>query len=172
MSTPHLVQISSDKPASSSIGRYRLIADIGRGGMSDVFLAVTSGSEATAGFQKLLVVKLLRADLAEEPEFVKMFMDEARLAARLNHPNVVQTIEVGQDGERFFLAMEYLEGQPLHRLVQRTGDDFKLSFGMRLPILARALAGLEYAHELKDYHGAPLNVVHRDVSPANLFVTY
>jgi serine/threonine protein kinase/ABC-type branched-subunit amino acid transport system substrate-binding protein len=172
MNGPHLVQITPPRPMSGRIGRYRPIASIGRGGMSEVYLAVTSGTEAAAGFQKLLVLKLLRQEMAEEPEFVKMFMDEARLAARLNHPNVVQTIEVGQDGDRFFLAMEYLEGQPLHRIVHRSGKDFKLTFGMRLGILGSALAGLEYAHELRDYNGTPLNVVHRDVSPANLFVTY
>lgn len=172
MNGPQLAQIAPPRSMSGRIGRYRPIASIGRGGMSEVYLAVTSGTEAAAGFQKLLVLKLLRPEMAEEPEFVKMFMDEARLAARLNHPNVVQTIEVGQDGDRFFLAMEYLEGQPLHRIVHRSGKDFKLTFGMRLGILGSALAGLEYAHELKDYDGTPLNVVHRDVSPANLFVTY
>ncbi len=172
MSGPQLVQLTPQEPASPNIGRYRPIADIGRGGMSEVYLAVASGSDVAAGFQKLLVLKLLKPELAEEPEFVKMFMDEARLAARLNHPNVVQTLEVGQDGHRFFIAMEYLEGQPLHRIIQRSSKEFMLTFGMRLAIVRSTLAGLEYAHELKDYNGEPLNVVHRDVSPANLFVTY
>src|SRR5688572_8617126 len=88
-------RMKSVKPASPYVfGRYRLIANIGRGGMADVYLAVTEGVETPAQFQKLLVIKMLKRELCDDAEFVKMFLDEARLAARLNHPNVVQTIEV------------------------------------------------------------------------------
>jgi serine/threonine protein kinase/ABC-type branched-subunit amino acid transport system substrate-binding protein len=153
-------------------GRHRLIADIGRGGMADVYLAVTEGTEAAAQFQKLLVIKMLRRELGEDPEFVRMFLNEARLAARLNHPNIVQTLEVGNAGGRYFLAMEYLEGQPLHRVCRNDDARSNLSLAMRLHILVQALGGLHYAHERKDYDGSPLDIVHRDVSPSNLFVTY
>jgi serine/threonine protein kinase/ABC-type branched-subunit amino acid transport system substrate-binding protein len=153
-------------------GRYRLIADIGRGGMSDVYLAVTEGVEAAAQFQKLLVIKLLKRELGEDPEFVKMFLNEARLAARLNHPNIVQTIEIGNAGSRYFLAMEYLEGQPLHRVFRNPEARENLSLAMRLHIIVQTLGGLHYAHERSDYDGSPLDIVHRDVSPSNLFVTY
>ncbi len=103
---------------SQPLRRYRLIAEVGRGGMADVFLAVVQGP---AGFNKLVVIKKARAELALDPEFMAMFLDEARLAARLNHPNVVQTHEVGQEGDRYFIAMEYLDGQPLNLIRARAG---------------------------------------------------
>src|SRR5688572_2345608 len=159
-------------PAPNVFGRYRLIADIGRGGMSDVYLAVTEGTEAAAQFQKLLVIKMLKRELGEDPDFVKMFLNEARLAARLNHPNIVQTIEIGNAGGRYFLAMEYLEGQPLHRVFRNADARENLSLAMRLHILVQALGGLHYAHDRTDYDGSPLDIVHRDISPSNLFVTY
>lgn len=151
-----------------SIGRYELIAPLGEGGMARVFLAVSRGP---AGFNKLVVIKVVKPELLDQPDFTEMFFDEARLAARLNHPNVVQTYEVGADGAHHFLTMEFLEGQPLSRVIERLGRD-----GIPLPehlwILTKVLAGLHYAHELCDFDGSPLNVVHRDVSPANVFVTY
>jgi serine/threonine protein kinase/ABC-type branched-subunit amino acid transport system substrate-binding protein len=159
-------------PVPNVFGRYRLIGDIGRGGMSDVYLAVTEGIEAAAQFQKLLVIKMLKRELGEDPDFVKMFLNEARLAARLNHPNIVQTLEIGNAGGRYFLAMEYLEGQPLHRVFRNADARDNLSLAMRLHILVQALGGLHYAHERTDYDGSPLDIVHRDISPSNLFVTY
>jgi serine/threonine protein kinase/ABC-type branched-subunit amino acid transport system substrate-binding protein len=155
-----------------AFGRYRLIAAIGRGGMSNVFLAVTEGARAAAQFQKLLVLKVLNQELGEDPEFVRMFLNEARLAARLNHPNIVQTIEVGNAGNQHFLAMEYMEGQPLHRVLHSDEAHSRLTLSMRLYILIQALGGLHYAHERRGYDGGPLDIVHRDISPSNLFVTY
>src|SRR4051794_19400998 len=137
--------------------------------MAEVYLAVVRGP---AGFNKLVVIKQIRPQLADDPEFLGMFLDEARLAARLSHPNVVQTNEVGQEGNRYFIAMEYLEGQALNRLAYRLqkGDGFSLS--MHVKVLIDALGGLHHAHELVDYNGSPLGVVHRDVTPHNVFVTY
>lgn len=149
--------------------RYQLIATLGHGGMADVFLAVLRGP---AGFNKLQVIKRLRPNLAEEPEFVNMFMDEARLAARLNHPNVVQTNEVGEIRGRPYIAMEYLDGQGLNRIVHRAGYTQKLPLPFYLSLASQVLAGLEHAHTLKDYDGKPLEVVHRDISPHNIIVTY
>ena len=165
-----MVPPDSMTPASSRLGPYRLIACLGHGGMADVHLAV-SVAEATR-FQKLLVVKLLKPELGAEPEFIEMFLDEARLAARLNHPNVVHTLEVAQDRGRYFIAMEYLEGQPLNRILRSAEAMSGLDMATRLTLLLRALAGLDYAHELVDYDGTPLNVVHRDVSPGNILVGY
>jgi serine/threonine-protein kinase len=152
---------------AQALRKYRLIAEIGRGGMADVYLAVVQGP---AGFNKLVVIKKTRTELALDPEFLAMFLDEARLAARLNHPNVVQTHEVGQDGERYFIAMEYLDGQPLNRIRARAGASFGVT--MQVRVIVDTLAGLHHAHELCDFDGTPLGVVHRDATPQNVFVTY
>jgi len=155
---------------SIMLGKYRLLAELGHGGMAQVYLALAKG---VAGFNKLVVVKKIHTDLAEDPDFVNMFLEEARLAARLNHPNVVQTNEVDHDGKRYFIAMEYLEGQTLNRIFNRMGRDPKLlPLGHRLRLVADALAGLHYAHELCDFDGTPLEVVHRDITPHNIFVSY
>ena len=154
----------------AAAGKYRFIAALGHGGMADVYLAVAIGP---AGFNKLLVIKRLRQSLEGDPAVREMFLDEARLAARLNHRNVVQTNEVGLVDEQYFLAMEYLDGQPLHRVFARARQDKRaVPLGVALHILCDALAGLQYAHDLADYDGSPLRVVHRDVSPQNVFVTY
>src|SRR5689334_22978828 len=166
-----MMQEQQGTPAAgaNSLGKYRLIAELGHGGMAEVYLAVVRGP---AGFNKLVVVKQIRPQLAEDPEFLTMFLDEARLAARLNHPNVVQTNEVGQEGRRYFIAMEYLEGQPLNRIVNRTAKEGLLTPALYVRILIDALNGLHYAHELADFDGTPLMVVHRDMTPHNVFVTY
>jgi eukaryotic-like serine/threonine-protein kinase len=153
----------------NTFGKYRLIAELGHGGMADVYLAVVQGP---AGFSKLQVIKQLRPHLADEPDFVRMFLDEARLAARLNHPNVVQTNEVGQEGRRHYLSMEYLDGQSFHRLIHRSSKQRPMPLSMHLRVIADVLTGLHHAHELADFDGTPLSVVHRDVSPHNVFVTY
>ncbi len=155
--------------SENELDKYRVIAKLGRGGMSDVYLAATRGP---AGFSKLLVVKILQEELARTGEFLAMFRDEARLAARLNHPNVVQTYEVGESEGRHFISMEYLEGQPLHQVIQRFEKRSLLDLGVVLRIGIDALSGLHYAHELRDFDGTPLGVVHRDITPQNIFVTY
>ncbi|MFS8067201.1 MAG: serine/threonine-protein kinase, partial [Byssovorax sp.] len=144
-------------------------AELGHGGMAEVFLAVVCGP---AGFNKLLVIKQIRPQLAEEPDLLGMFLDEARLAARLNHRNVVQTNEVGQQDGRYFIAMEYLEGQPLNRVLHRFQKVGGLPLGQRLRVVSEVLAGLHHAHEVTDYDGTPLGVVHRDITPHNIFITY
>ena len=157
--------------AAGALGKYQLIAELGHGGMAEVFLALAAGP---ANFNKLAVIKQIRPQFAEDAEFLTMFLDEARLAARLNHPNVVQTNEVGADDGRYFISMEYLEGQPLNRILSRMAQEqsAELTLGMRVRIVVEALAGLHHAHELCDYDGTPLAVVHRDMSPHNVFVTY
>ncbi|HEU4406839.1 MAG TPA: protein kinase [Polyangiaceae bacterium] len=158
----------------AQIGKYRLLTELGSGGMAHVYLAVVRGP---SGFIKLSVIKLLKdgGGLADEPDSLAMFLNEARLSARLNHPNVVQTFEVGEDRGRHYIVMEYLEGQSFDRLLRRVRQG-KAGEAPALPCLLRALcdalAGLHYAHELRDYDGAPLGVVHRDVSASNVFVTY
>lgn len=154
----------------TSFGKYQLFASLGRGGMADVFLSVARGQ---MGFNKLAVVKRLRAGLAEDPAFRQMFLDEARLAARLSHPNVVHTYEVGEQDGVYFIAMEYLEGQSLNKVVKEAArKDVRLDPAISARIVADALAGLGHAHDLRDYDGKPLGIIHRDVSPHNIFVTY
>lgn len=137
--------------------------------MGDVYLGVAQGP---AGFSKLMVIKMLRPALAEDEQFLAMFLEEARLAARLNHPNVVQTVEVGNEGRRYYLAMEYLEGQSLQRLRQRVSKEHPFPLGPHLRILVETLNGLQYAHDLIDIDGHALGIVHRDATPHNIFVTY
>ena len=156
----------------ANLGKYRLIAELGQGGMADVYLAMVAGPTGS-GFTKLAVIKRLRPNLVEDPEFVAMLVDEARISARLNHPNVVQTLEVGFEHEEYYLAMEFLDGQPLHRVQRRaarTGTVFPRELACL--VVADVLSGLHHAHELADYDGSPLGVVHRDVNPQNVFVTY
>lgn len=161
--------IDPRQPASQQLGKYRLVATLGQGGMGTVYLALATG---VGKFRKLLVVKELLPDLTRKPGFIEMFLDEARLAARLEHPNVVQTFEAGNEGGRYFLAMEYLDGQPFSALLDRLRERGGLPTPMHIHILCEVLAGLQYAHSLRDYDGSPLHVVHRDVSPQNVFITY
>ena len=154
-----------DLPSSS---RYRTLMELGRGGMARVYLAVRIGS---AGFRRLCVLKRMHPHLLQSDEFLKMFLREARLAARLNHPNIVNTEEVGQDADGHFMAMEYLEGQSYQALLAKAGRT-NLPFGLSVRILIEVLKGLEYAHTLTDFDGTPMQVVHRDLSPSNLFLTY
>src|SRR5580658_7166522 len=151
-------------------GKYRLIAELGQGGVATVYLAVSIGK---SGFRKLAVVKLIRPQFASDPDLIEMFLDEARLSARLNHPNVVQTYDVGVDDHRHFMAMEYLDGVSFNAAISRlTRQSGPVGFELRARVLLGVLEGLRYAHELKDYDGAPLRIVHRDVTPHNIFVTY
>lgn len=152
----------------STLGRYRLVCELGSGGMAHVYLALTTG---LGGFSKLVVLKVMRAELAQNSEAVKLFLGEARLAARFNHPNIVQTTEVGEDAGCYFISMEYLEGLPLGSLLGKTGA-LQLPLAARLEIACQMLDGLGYLHELSDLDGSPLGLVHRDISPSNVFVTF
>jgi serine/threonine-protein kinase len=157
--------------SGASFGDYRLLAAIGHGGMAEVFLAVRA-DQIEFGVDKLIVIKRLREDLASDSEFITMLIDEARLAARLNHPNIVQTNEVGQIDGMYYLSMEYLDGQPLHRILHRMRGAGKSSRALLCAALAEVLAGLDYAHNLEDFAGKPFKIVHRDVTPQNVFITY
>ncbi|HEV3189045.1 MAG TPA: protein kinase [Polyangiaceae bacterium] len=169
---PSAILVESLTPISATdrFGKYRSLGRIGHGGMADVFLAVGRGP---AGFNKLVVLKRLHDAAASDEMYREMFLDEARLAARLNHPNVVQTYEVFEHEGAYFITMEYLEGQPLSRIARECG---RRGIRLRHPIYARivsdVLCGLHNAHDACDYDGTPLHIVHRDVSPQNVFVTY
>jgi serine/threonine protein kinase len=153
-----------------AFGKYHLIASLGQGGMAKVYLALMAGP---SGFHKLLVVKVMRHDLiAGSEDSIRMFWAEARLAARLVHQNIVHTYEVGEHDGRYFLAMEYLDGQPLSSILNRARGDGEIPVAEYLRIIAEVARALSYAHQLKGFQGEELHVVHRDVSPQNVIVTY
>jgi serine/threonine protein kinase len=151
-------------------GKYDLLALLATGGMAEIWLARVSG---TAGFEKLVVIKRLLDSLAVNPEYVEMFLDEARINARLSHTNVVEVLELGQVEGKYFMAMEYVAGlsvaQVGKKATQRLGD---VPQNVACGIICQACAGLHYAHEQKLPDGTPLNIIHRDVSPQNLILTY
>jgi len=158
---------SSARETSASMGKYRAFFELGQGGTAVVFLGVSRG---LGGFNKLVVLKMLKRGLAKESEFRRMFLSEARLSARLNHPNIVQVYEVTERDNSPIIVMEYLEGKPLSDMrAERNGQ---IPLNIQLRVLADGLLGLHYSHDLKDFDGRALDLVHRDFTPHNLFVTY
>ncbi len=140
------------------------------GGMARIFLAKTGG---IAGFERYIVLKMILADRMHDATAVNMFLDEARLAASLNHHNVAQVIEVGNEGGVYYLAMEYVHGQDLRAILASAGSKGKrVPLDVALAAVAGAAAGLEHAHDRRGSDGRPLNIVHRDVSPSNVMVGY
>ena len=150
------------------LDRYELIAELAAGGMATVLLARLSG---VGGFQRLFAIKRLHPHLAHEQDFVQMFLDEARLAARIHHPNVVPILEVGTSEAGYYLVMEYIEGETLARLMSASAQaGSRVQPRIVTRIILDVLAGLDAAHELRDDDNLPLNIVHRDVSPQNVMV--
>jgi serine/threonine-protein kinase len=163
------VSSGSVVPANArNFGKYQLVVRLATGGMAEIFLARL---KAIAGFEKFVVIKRILPHLDEDEQFVAMFLDEARIAARITHANVCQVYELGEVDGQYFLAMEYLEGITLNSAMrklarERQPADARFVVGL----MAQAAEGLHYAHELRDLNG-PLGIVHRDVSPQNLFIT-
>ncbi len=150
-------------------GRYEILGSLARGGMAEVFLAKQTGFD---GFEKLVAVKTIAGRHADDEYFVAMFLDEARTAADLRHPNVVQTYEVGVDGDTYFIAMEFLQGLSLARIQQSLDESGRSApLDVAVQIIREAAAGLHHAHKKTDLQGKPLGIVHRDVSPQNVLVT-
>lgn len=154
------------------LGKYDLLALLAIGGTAEIYLARIGGE---AGFEKYVVVKCLLDHLADDAEFVRMFLDEARLGAQLDHSNIVQTLELGEQDGRYFMVMEYLAGMSLAQLARKTQERVPgglMPIDLVLGLAAQACAGLHYAHERCTASGKPLNIVHRDISPQNLVVSF
>jgi len=151
------------------LGRYEVLAQLASGGMATVYAARAQG---VAGFERLVAVKVLHPHLAHDDEFISMFLDEARLAARIRHPNVVPTLDISDSqGDGYFLVMEYIEGDHFGSLLREAARSGKnLAPGVALRIVIDALEGLGAAHTLADPDGVPLGIVHRDISPHNILV--
>ena len=150
-----------------AFGDTEILARLSTGGMGEVLLGRRHGA---LGFEKLCAVKTIRGDLTSRADFRAMFLDEARLVARLDHPSIAQVYDFGEEGSTLYLAMEYVPGVPLSQLLKAGRAPFPPSIAARM--IADVLRGLHYAHEVTDVSGQPLGVVHRDVSPQNIILTF
>ena len=152
------------------LGRYRLLKHVASGGMADVFRAKSTG---IAGFEKILAIKLIRPNIAQEPRFIRSFIDEARIAVTLNHRNIVQVFDFGKAEHRLFIAMELIEGIDLRAALRAaTAAGYELPAPIACYIVADLAAGLDYAHRKTDGEGRSLGIVHCDVSPHNVMLSY
>jgi serine/threonine-protein kinase len=163
----HRAHSSPEVDLPKRIGRYAAFHQIGAGGMARVYLGSHRGPRGS----ELAVIKQLRPDITEDDQVLNMFLDEARIAMRLDHPNVVRTREVIAESPDYCLVMEFLDGQSLLQVLKRVGWK-GVPRDAHIWILTQVLAGLEFAHDLKDAKGRPHGIVHRDVSPSNVLVCY
>jgi len=151
-------------------GKYQLIRKIGTGGMAEVYLARTSVAQ---GLNKTLVIKKIHTAYARSRQFVAMFVDEAKIALGLNHPNIIQVFDFGAVGDTYFLAMEYVEGIDLLKLLQEAAKArVRMAYGISAYIVQQMVKGLDYAHRKTDEFGEPLGIVHRDISPQNVLLSW
>ena len=151
-------------------GKYLLLEKIATGGMAELFRAMIAGDQ---GFEKLVAIKRILPHLTDQQEFIHAFIDEAKLAALLQHPNIVQVYDFGSIQKSYFISMEHLFGQDLHAIMARSKEEnspFELHHV--ISIVSKICEGLDYAHKLKDLQGQPLHLIHRDINPVNILVTY
>ncbi|MCY1014715.1 protein kinase domain-containing protein [Pyxidicoccus sp. MSG2] len=159
-----------DPDRGRRIGKYEILTRLSMGGMAELFLAFTSGP---GGFRKFVAVKQILPDIKKDEQFVKMFLDEARITAAFSHANIGQVFDLGEEGGELYLAMEFLPGQNLEQVVKATArQGYALPMGFIGRVIRDACLGLHYAHHFTDPSGRPAVVVHRDVSPKNVMLTY
>src|SRR5258706_9554243 len=155
--------------SQTRLGRYELLARLAVGGMGEIFLARLEGAE---GFEKLYVVKRILAHLADDTRFRQMLIAEARIASKMSHPNICQVFELGETEGQLYIVMEYLEGVSLLPLLRRFSKaQGQLELGFVAGVIQQTTDAMNYAHELKDRDGQYLGIVHRDVTPSNIFIT-
>jgi serine/threonine-protein kinase len=162
--------MSSQDDGARTLGAYQLVSQLAVGGMAEIYVARTRG---LGGFEKLVALKVIHPNFSADPEFVRMLVDEAKLAVQLQHANIVQTFDLGRVDDQYYIAMELIDGVDLYKLLRRAADhqaDFP--FDVAAFICAEACAGLDYAHRKRDSKGRPLEIVHRDVSPQNVLVSF
>ncbi|MGD9061423.1 MAG: serine/threonine-protein kinase, partial [Desulfobacterales bacterium] len=155
---------------AKQLGKYQLLQKIAVGGMAELYRAKVTRDH---GFEKQVAIKKILPHLSDEGNLVKAFIDEAKLAALLQHENIIQIYDFGSIDGGYFIAMEYLFGKDLRKLinkVKKAGSPLDLE--NTLYIVSRICAGLDYSHKLKDLQGKPLNIIHRDINPQNIFLTY
>ena len=173
---PHPVSPAVTSVPPARFGKYTLLRRIAQGGMAEIFLAiqrsVLPGSEKP--FEKLIVIKRILPELNGDKQFVDMLLHEAQIAAKLGHPNIVQVFDAGEIDGRYFIAMEHVHGEDLRSIVRQMKKKDVLEFSIEhaIAIVLGACAGLSHAHEKRGLDGAPLGIVHRDVSPQNIVVTF
>ncbi|HEX3556031.1 MAG TPA: TonB family protein [Thermoanaerobaculia bacterium] len=165
------IPVFADEPAEGErFGQYTLLERIAAGGMAEVWQARMRGVE---GFQKTVAIKRILPHMTDNAEFVGMFIDEAKLAAQLSHPNIVHIYDLGKIGRDYYIAMEYVEGKDLRSLLNAgRRRDLPLPLALSLMIAARVASALDYAHRKRDFEGRELSLVHRDVSPQNVLLSY
>ena len=151
-------------------GKYHLLERLAVGGMAELFLAKSFGA---AGFERLLVIKKILPHMSEDEEFITMFIDEARIASTLSHSNIIQINELGKEGTDYYIAMEYVMGKDLSRVGEKmTQRKSTIPIPLAVLVTSRICEGLEYAHRKKDSTGKSLNIIHRDISPGNVLISY
>lgn len=163
----HVTKVDAKKMI---IGRYALVERLGVGGMGEVYLAHKTGP---GGFEKWVAIKRIHPQYLEDESYVHMFLDEARIAAAVHHPNVAQVFDLGQEGDEYFIAMEYLHGEHLASFLKRLREHReKMDWCLAAHVISRIAQALHAAHQATTSAGEPLRLVHRDVSPHNIFLTY
>ena len=156
--------------AERQFGPYRLVRQIAVGGMAEIHLAKTKG---IAGFEKYVALKMIHPNFAEDEQFIQMLVDEAKIAVQLNHGNIAQTFDLGRVGDQFYITMEYVDGADLYKILRRGSEiDFEMPLDVCAFIAKEIASALDHAHRKRDHSGKTLGIVHRDVSPQNVLISF
>src|SRR5512140_3725738 len=172
LDAPPAAEPPAPEPAwrATEFGPYQLLERIAVGGMAEVFKAKRAGVE---GFEKVVALKRILPHLSDNHDFVEMFVHEAKVVAGLTHPNIVQIFDLGRIGLSYYIAMEYVHGHDLRSIEVRAREKaLRLPMDLSLRVVSQVCAALEYAHRKADEHGRPMEIVHRDVSPANILISF